>query len=109
MNLLFIGDIFGKPGRRAVTEMLPALRRELAVDFCVANAENAASGAGITPEIAAELLEAGADVETTPSTARRGSRSSTTRSASCAPRTIPRRFRGGVRASIPARGRRSPS
>jgi metallophosphoesterase (TIGR00282 family) len=64
MNLLFIGDVFGKPGRRAVTELLPQLKRELAVDFCVVNAENAASGAGITPEIATELLEAGADVLT---------------------------------------------
>lgn len=64
MNLLFVGDIFGKPGRRAVAELLPGLRRELSVDFVIGNAENAASGAGITPTTAAELLDAGVDVLT---------------------------------------------
>jgi 2',3'-cyclic-nucleotide 2'-phosphodiesterase len=64
MNILFIGDIFGKPGRRAVEQLLPGLRRELEVDLCVGNAENAASGAGITPETAEELFAAGVDVLT---------------------------------------------
>ncbi len=64
MNILFVGDIFGKPGRRAVQQLLPGLRRELEVDFCVGNAENAASGAGITPETAEELFAAGVDVLT---------------------------------------------
>ncbi len=48
MNLLFIGDVFGKPGRRVVQALVPRLRRELQVDFCIANGENAAAGAGIT-------------------------------------------------------------
>ncbi|MDM7914177.1 MAG: TIGR00282 family metallophosphoesterase [Candidatus Eisenbacteria bacterium] len=64
MNILFVGDIFGKPGRRAVRELLPGLRREHEIDFCIGNAENAASGAGITPEIVQELLDAGLDVLT---------------------------------------------
>jgi 2',3'-cyclic-nucleotide 2'-phosphodiesterase len=64
MNVLVIGDIFGKPGRRAVQQLLPGLRRELEVDLCIGNAENAASGAGITPETTEELLSAGIDVLT---------------------------------------------
>lgn len=64
MNLLFIGDVFGKPGRRAVQGILPSLRREFAVDFCVANGENLASGAGVTGETAEELFAAGVDVLT---------------------------------------------
>jgi 2',3'-cyclic-nucleotide 2'-phosphodiesterase len=64
MNLLFVGDVFGKPGRRVVQALLPKLRRELQVDFCVANGENAAAGSGITPETVEELLESGVDVLT---------------------------------------------
>lgn len=64
MNLLFLGDIFGKPGRRAVSELLADLRKEFSIDFCVANGENAAAGAGITHDIAAELLQNGIDVLT---------------------------------------------
>jgi metallophosphoesterase (TIGR00282 family) len=56
--------VFGVPGRRAVEERLPALREELAVDFCVVNGENAADGVGITPRIADRILAAGADVIT---------------------------------------------
>ena len=56
--------MFGVPGRRAVEERLPALREELAVDFCVVNGENAADGVGITPRIADRILAAGADVIT---------------------------------------------
>jgi metallophosphoesterase (TIGR00282 family) len=56
--------VFGSPGRRAVEARLPALRDELAVDFCVVNGENAADGRGITAKIAERLLAAGADVVT---------------------------------------------
>ena len=56
--------MFGVPGRRAVEERLPALREELAADFCVVNGENAADGAGITPRIADRILAGGADVIT---------------------------------------------
>ena len=64
MRLLFVGDVFGAPGRRAVETRLPALREELAADFCVVNGENAADGRGITAKIAQRLLSSGADVIT---------------------------------------------
>lgn len=60
-----IGDIIGKPGRRAIRETLPNLRHNLELDIVVANGENTAGGFGITPETAQELLESGVDVITT--------------------------------------------
>jgi metallophosphoesterase (TIGR00282 family) len=54
----------GRPGRRAVEELVPGLREELELDFVVANGENAADGLGITPKIADALLAAGVDVIT---------------------------------------------
>ena len=65
MKLLFIGDIVGQPGRRAVAELLPKLRQQHALDFVIANGENSAGGSGITPRIAAEIFSAGVDVITT--------------------------------------------
>ena len=62
MRVLFVGDVVGKPGRRAVSQLLPKLREELGVDLAVVNGENAAGGAGLTAEIARELRDAGADV-----------------------------------------------
>jgi metallophosphoesterase (TIGR00282 family) len=64
LNILFVADVFGSAGSRAVRDRLPSLREELAVDFCVVNGENAADGRGITPKLADRLLEAGADVVT---------------------------------------------
>src|SRR3712207_5040255 len=64
MRILFVADVFGAPGRRAVEERLPELRRELEVEFCVLNGENAAEGAGLTARLAERLLGAGADVIT---------------------------------------------
>jgi metallophosphoesterase (TIGR00282 family) len=64
VRILFVGDVFGAPGRRAVESRLPSLREELAVDFCVVNGENAADGRGITAKIAERLLSSGADVVT---------------------------------------------
>jgi metallophosphoesterase (TIGR00282 family) len=64
MRILFVADVFGAPGRRAVEAKLPGLREELAVDFCVVNGENAAAGRGITARIAERILAAGADVIT---------------------------------------------
>ena len=64
MKLLFIGDIVGEPGRKAVQTILPRLRDEQALDFVIANGENAAGGNGITPPIAGELFSAGVDVIT---------------------------------------------
>jgi hypothetical protein len=65
MRLLFVGDIVGKPGRRAVAEWVPRLRRQRAIDLVVANGENAASGAGINDKIAHGLWGCGVDVITT--------------------------------------------
>src|SRR2546423_961879 len=48
VKLMFIADIVGQPGRRAVKELLPSLRQKLGVDLVVANGENAAGGSGIT-------------------------------------------------------------
>lgn len=62
MRILFVGDVVGKPGRRAVVQLLPRLREELAIDLAVVNGENAAGGSGLTAEIARELRDAGADV-----------------------------------------------
>jgi hypothetical protein len=64
MKLLFLGDVMGRAGRAAVIDRLPALRRELGLDFVVVNAENASGGMGLTGAHAAELLAAGADVLT---------------------------------------------
>jgi len=65
MRILFIGDIFGRPGRTIVKERLAALVKEHAVDLVIANGENAAAGFGITPPLAEELFEMGIDVLTT--------------------------------------------
>jgi len=64
MRILFIGDVVGRPGRRAVTSYLPVLRQQKEIDFVVANGENAASGKGLTQSVAEELFKAGVDVLT---------------------------------------------
>ena len=64
MRILFVADVFGAPGRRAVESRLPGLRSELGADFCIVNGENAAAGRGITAKIAERLLASGADVVT---------------------------------------------
>ncbi|WP_095590387.1 TIGR00282 family metallophosphoesterase [Actibacterium ureilyticum] len=61
MKLLFLGDVMGRAGRAAVTENLPRLRAEWALDFVVVNGENATSGAGLSAAHAKTLLDAGAD------------------------------------------------
>ena len=64
MRILYLGDVVGRAGRRAIKERLGALREKLRADFVVVNGENATSGVGITPDHAKELLDAGADVLT---------------------------------------------
>jgi metallophosphoesterase (TIGR00282 family) len=64
MRILFVADVNGSPGVRAVERMLPGLREELRADVCVVNGENAADGLGITPQIAEKMLASGADVIT---------------------------------------------
>ena len=65
MKVLFIGDIVGGPGRRAVTSLVPGLRERHAIDVVIANGENSAGGSGITPKTAAEIFSGGVDVITT--------------------------------------------
>jgi 2',3'-cyclic-nucleotide 2'-phosphodiesterase len=64
LRILFLADVFGTAGRRAIEERLPSLREELGAGFCVVNGENAADGRGITPKLADKLLASGADVLT---------------------------------------------
>ncbi|MGA9040835.1 MAG: TIGR00282 family metallophosphoesterase [Terriglobales bacterium] len=65
MRILFIGDIFGRPGRTIVKDRLPGLVKDHAIDLIIANGENAAAGFGITPQLAEELFDLGIDVITT--------------------------------------------
>ncbi len=65
MRFLFIGDVVGRAGRRAVLDRLPELRARYEIDFAVVNGENAAGGYGITEQIFHDLRDAGADVVTT--------------------------------------------
>lgn len=64
MRILFVGDIFGRPGREAVAHFVPLIRRETGVDFAIGNAENAAGGRGLTEPTAKALFSAGLDVLT---------------------------------------------
>ncbi len=65
IRILFLGDVVGEPGRKAVINQLPVLKHEEQIDFIIVNGENAAGGKGITPKIAIDLLRAGAAVITT--------------------------------------------
>jgi len=65
LNILFVGDIFGSAGRRIVREHIGHVRQAHDVDLVVINAENAAGGFGVTPQIAEDLFDLGADVLTT--------------------------------------------
>ncbi|MBI3753698.1 MAG: YmdB family metallophosphoesterase, partial [Deltaproteobacteria bacterium] len=64
VKIFFIGDIIGKPGRIAIKELLPEFTEKYAIDFVIANGENAAGGFGITPNIAEELIGLNIDVIT---------------------------------------------
>jgi metallophosphoesterase (TIGR00282 family) len=64
LKVLFLGDVFGKPGREILKKKLPSLVEENNVDFIIANGENAAGGIGITPDICETLLYMGVDIIT---------------------------------------------
>ncbi len=64
MKILLVGDVVGKPGRQIIARAMRGLRAQEQLDFVVVNAENAAGGSGITPEIYHELMEAGVDAIT---------------------------------------------
>ncbi|MCD6248812.1 MAG: TIGR00282 family metallophosphoesterase [candidate division Zixibacteria bacterium] len=63
-SILFISDVCGRPGRQACAHMIKELREELAVDYVVANVENAAGGFGITPEMSRKMFTYGINVQT---------------------------------------------
>ena len=65
LTVLFLGDIVGEPGRKAVISKLPELKDKFGLDFIIVNGENAAGGRGITGKITIDLLRAGASVVTT--------------------------------------------
>ena len=65
MNILFCGDVVGRSGRERSRQHLPRLKRDLAIDLAIVNAENAAHGFGLTERLAGELYDAGADVLST--------------------------------------------
>lgn len=64
MRILMLGDVIGRPGRRAVHALLPGLRQEYGIELVIANGENAAGGLGLTRETAEELIKSGVDVIT---------------------------------------------
>ena len=64
MQILFIGDIFGKPGREIARRAIPALVEERRIDFVIANVENSAAGFGVTGDIADTILSYGVDAMT---------------------------------------------
>ncbi len=64
-KILFLADVVGKIGRRALKEHLPAMKDEFAPDLCIVNGENSAGGLGIDPSCAGEIYAAGAEIITT--------------------------------------------
>lgn len=65
IRIIFLGDIVGEPGRKAVTQRLSGIKEEYGIDFIIVNGENTAGGRGISPKISIDLLRAGAAVITT--------------------------------------------
>jgi len=64
MNILFVADVFGRPGRSIVKKRIKGLKAEMNIDICIANCENAAAGKGITEKTAAELFDSGIHILT---------------------------------------------
>jgi len=64
MRILYVGDVFGRPGRNALKALLPGMTRHYQTDFCIVNGENAAHGKGITQDIASYIFSLGVDVIT---------------------------------------------
>lgn len=64
MKILFIGDIAGEPGRRAIKELVPKIKVRAEIEFVIGNCENVAGGSGVTPALADELFSYGIDVLT---------------------------------------------
>lgn len=64
MNVLFVGDVVGDPGRKMLMKTLPALKRKYDIDLCIVNGENSANGNGILPSSAEDIFSCGADIIT---------------------------------------------
>ena len=64
LNILFIGDVFGRPGREVLTRRLPQLRSQYGVHLCIANGENSAGGKGLTYDVAQQFYDSGVDAIT---------------------------------------------
>nr|CRH08142.1 Conserved protein of unknown function. putative metallophosphoesterase [Candidatus Magnetococcus massalia] len=65
VRILMLGDVVGRPGRKVLQEHLPRLKEEFKLDLIVVNAENAANGSGLTPKVANQIFDMGADILTT--------------------------------------------
>jgi 2',3'-cyclic-nucleotide 2'-phosphodiesterase len=65
IRILFLGDVVGEPGRKAIADKLESIKEARAVDFVIVNGENAAGGKGLTPRLAIDLMRQGATVVTT--------------------------------------------
>ena len=109
MKLLFVGDVIGKPGRRALQNLLPRLVDHHRADYVVVNVENSAGGFGVTPDVLAEIADA-ADRRLHHRQPRLGQegggRAPRPRAAAAAPRTTTPR---GTRARGCTWGRRRPA
>lgn len=64
LNILVVGDIVGKAGRKALAYLLPEIKQSHSVNLVIANGENAAGGKGLTPDTADELFDAGVEIIT---------------------------------------------
>ncbi|UCC61242.1 MAG: TIGR00282 family metallophosphoesterase [Dehalococcoidia bacterium] len=64
MKVLMVGDVIGRPGRKAIAQLLPQLREQYGIDLIIANGENAAGGIGLTPDTANEFFQSGVNIIT---------------------------------------------
>jgi len=64
MNILFFGDVVGRPGRQAIKKILPKWQKKYQLDFVIANGDNLAHGKGVTGNSLKEILETGVDLVT---------------------------------------------
>src|SRR6185503_14306691 len=95
LKILFVGDVVGRPGRTAVQALLPKIRKDHGIDFAIVNGENSAGGAGLTLDIARELMRTERMSLRTATTCGTSGSSSTT-SSSCRSRSGPSTSRPAI-------------